>query len=214
MQHLISSYLIQAKECNLPTIGKISLHTSSPSIEAGEDKMLPPVDNFSFSARADQHSEGLIKYLSQKTGVDEKEARENLLDWCREAKIKLDNGESIHLEPVGFLQKNSSGILSFQKEEVLNLFEPVIAQRAIHHNDEHAVLVGDRETTSSAMAQYLNEEEIVKDSRWKIIAIVLLTIAVIVLFVHFYIHSFSFVSGNQNHISPKAPAATYSAPNQ
>lgn len=210
MQDLISSYLIQKKECSLPSLGKITINSSTPSFDVADKKISAPQDEFVFSGRADHHYEGLVKYISQKQKISEKEAKENLISWCHSAKEKLNDGEKINLGSLGFFQKNSSGVISFTNEEPLLFYQPVKAERALHKNDEHAVLVGDRETTSSAMNQYLNEEEVVSDSRWKIISIVLLAIAVILLFIHFYIHSFSFISGNQSHIQPQSPAATYS----
>ncbi len=57
----------------------------------------------------------------------------------------------------------------------INLYEPVIAERIIHKNDEHAVLVGDKETTSGAMNEFYREEVIIeKKYSWKLWAIILL----------------------------------------
>jgi hypothetical protein len=209
MQDLISSYLIQKKECSLPALGKISISSSSPSFDVAEKTISAPREQFVFSGRADHHFEGLVKYISQKKSISEKDAKENLISWCHSAKEKLNDGEKISLSCLGFFQKNSSGVISFTNEEPLIFYQSVKAERALHKNDEHAVLVGDRETTSSAMNQYLNEEEVVSDSRWRIISIVLLAIAVILLFIHFYIHSFSFITGNQSHIQTQSPAETY-----
>ncbi len=211
MQDLISSYLIQANECSLPVIGKISIITSSPQTDVANKKITPPEEKITFTTRADQHYEGLVKYISKKEKINETDAKEKLKDWCYQAKEKISAGEKIILHPFGFFEKNIVGAISFKSKNDLLFFEPVIAERVIHKNAEHTVLVGDRETTSSVMNQFLNEEDIIKDTRWKIAAIILLAIAVIILFVHFYIHSFSFSStGNENQFLPVTPAATYS----
>ena len=211
MQDLISSYLIQTKECNLPGIGKINLVFSAPEVDVANKLIIPSEEKAVFSSRASQHIEGLVKYISQKLEITEDEAREKLMEWCSQAKDKIASGETISLNPLGFFQKNVAGSISFKNQNTSYFFEPVKAQRVIHKNEEHAVLVGDRETTSSVMNQFLNEEEIVNDSRWKIAALVLFAIAVIVLFIHFYLHSFSsFSTGNENQFSPATPPATYS----
>ena len=211
MQDLISSYLIQTKECSLPAIGKISLVTSSNEVDIANKKIMPAEEKVVFSAREDRHVAGIIKYISQKENINESEAGERLKAWCRQAKERIAAGEKIVLRSLGFFEKNIAGTISFKNERTSHFFEPVKAERVIHKNEDHAVLVGDRETTSSVMNQFLNEEEVVNDSRWKIAAIVLLAIAVIVLFIHFYLHSFSFFStGNESQFSPSTPPATYS----
>lgn len=211
MQDLISSYLIQTKECNLPAIGKISLVTSSNEVDIANKKIMPAEEKVVFSSREDRHIAGIVKYISEKENIDENEAGEKFKMWCQQAKERIGAGEKIVLNSLGFFEKNIAGTISFKNERTSLFFESVRAERVIHKNEEHAVLVGDRETTSSVMNQFLNEEEIVDDSRWKIAAIVFLAIAVIVLFIHFYLHSFSFFStGNENQFSPATPAATYS----
>jgi len=210
MQDLITSFLIQAKECSLPQIGKFSIETLSPELDVANKRFYPSTDKIIFSARPDQHIEELVKYISEKEDESEKEAKEKLKRWCENTKEKLNAGEKITFKSLGTLQKNPSGII-FETENREQFFEPVVAERVIHKNVSHAVLVGDKETTSSVMNQFLNEEEIVTNSSWKVIALILLAIAVIILFVHFYMHSFSFSAiGNENSISSQSPAGTYS----
>jgi uncharacterized protein YpmS len=81
----------------------------------------------------------------------------------------------------------------------------------IHKNSEHAVLVGDRETTSSVMNQFYSEEETTtKSNAWKIIAIILLAIALVLLFFYFYGHPFSLSElGNRVKTVPQSSPATY-----
>lgn len=211
MQDLITSFLVQTKECSLPRIGKFSIESTSVEMDNVNKKAFPPSEKLVFSGRPDQHTEELVKYISYKKNSSEIESAEKLKRWCEETKEKINQGEKITFTSIGSLQKNTSGTISFEPENNFRFFEAVNAERVIHKNEEHAVLVGDRETTSSVMNQFLNEEEIVKNSRWKIAAIILFAIAVIVLFIHFYIHSFSFFStGNENQFTPATPAATYS----
>ena len=123
----------------------------------------------------------------------------------------MKNGETILLQSLGVLRKEPAGNISFENQIDDLFFAPVVAGRVIHKNSEHAVLVGDRETTSSVMNQFYNEEEIVKKSNaWKIIAILLLTIALVILFFHFYGHPFSLSDfGNQVKTVPQSSPATY-----
>lgn len=211
MIDLITSFLAQTKECSLPGIGKLSIITSSSVSDVANKMMSPPTDKILFNSKTDKISEELVKYVSYKRNITQIEARQIIKDWCREAKDKLNAGDTITFETIGLLQKNPSGNVFFQAQKTFNFFETVSAERVIHKDAEHAVLVGDKETTSSVMNQFLHEEEIVKNSAWKIIAIILLSIALVILFVHFYSHSFSLsATGNQIQHSPETPSATYS----
>lgn len=211
MQNFITSFLIQTKACCLPGIGKLRITTSPAELDVANKKLFPPTDEIIFTTKTEKVSEELIKYLAKKENVTETEANERLKTWCENAKETLDNGGKIIFETIGSLQKNATGSIFFQNEKPFNFFVPVAAERVIHKNAEHAVLVGDKETTSSVMNQFLNEEEIVRSSKWKMTAIILLAIALIILMLHFYINGFSFSTiGNQTTHLPEAPAATYS----
>ena len=213
MKDLITSFLVQTKECSFPGIGKINIITTPAELNIANKTMSPPTDEILFTEKAGKISEELVKYISYKKNINQPEARELIKDWCKDAREKLDAGEKIILGSIGNLHKNDSGNISFQAQKPLNFFEAVSAERVIHKNAEHAVLVGDRETTSSVMNQFLHEEEIVKKSTWKITAVILLIIALVILLIHFNSNSFSFsATGNQTQHSPATPAATYSTP--
>ena len=210
MQDIITSFLVQTKECSLSGIGKFRIVTTPAELDIANKKMFPPTDEILFTGKPDNTSEELVKYIAHKKNITKKEAEEKLKNWYESVKEKLNAGEKITFQSVGSLQKNASGNIFLHSQKPLNFFEPVAAHRVIHKNAEHAVLVGDRETTSSVMNQFLQEEEIVKKSTWKIIAIILLAIALAILFIHFYTHSFTFsATGNQIKHSPEAPATTY-----
>lgn len=217
MQDLISdviaSFLVQAKECCLPGIGKLAISTTSAQPDIMGKMINPPVTKIIFSEKPDKVSEELVKYVSHKKGLTEVKALETIKKWCSESADKLNAGEKITLEPVGSLQKDPSGIVFLQAENPLRFFEPVSAELILREGTEHAVLAGDREITSSKMNQYLQEEEILKNRRWKIMAIILIAIAIIILCIHFYSNPFSLSStGNQTPHLPETPSATYSAP--
>ena len=74
--------------------------------------------------------------------------------------MNLDSGEKIIFDSIGTLQKDPAGNILFQTMNGINFYEPVIAERIIHKNDEHSVLVGDKETTSGAMNEFYREDVI------------------------------------------------------
>ncbi|KAA9038617.1 hypothetical protein FW778_13775 [Ginsengibacter hankyongi] len=214
MQDLIASYLIQKKECHLPLLGNFIIKSVPAYLDVANKKIFPSIDEIVFSEDENYLSEGLKEYLAQLQHISLQEAEEKINNWSLHAKIKLDLGERIDFASVGSLQKEASGNILFDQENDFNFYEPVTAERVIHKNTEHAVLVGDKETTSVVMNEFYKDDIVIeKKSSWKIWAIVLLSIALLVLIIYFYNHSFS-VNGiaNKTAFPVQEPPATYSVP--
>ena len=211
MQDLITSFIIQSNECKLRDIGRFRVVTTSAEIDIANKKITPPATEIIFSGREEKISDGLVKYVADKKKIPVEEALDVIKKWCAASKEKLKNGEEISLMPLGVLKKETSGNTFVQSKTRVEFFEPVAAERVIHSNSEHAVLVGDKETTSSAMNQYYQEEASVeKNNSWKIFAIIFLAIGLFLLFLHFYGNSFSLSTiGNQHKIIPASAPNTY-----
>ena len=211
MQDLITSFLIQSKECRLRDVGKFRVVTTAAKADIANKQIIPPAVEIVFSSREEKISDGLVKYISDKKNIPLAQAQEEVKKWCADAKSKLKKGEEIVLEPLGVLKKGASGneFIHYPNNRI-QFFEPVVAERVIHQNATHAMLVGDKETTSSAMNDYYHEEETQKSNAWKIFAIVLLVIGLFLLFLHFYGNPFSLKTiGNQNKVVPTTAPNTY-----
>lgn len=211
MQDLITSFIIQSKECRLADIGKFTIVTAPAKADIANKQISPGLKEIVFTKREEKISDELVKYIANKKKISSFEALSEIKKWCADTKEKLKNGEIILLQPLGVLKKEPTGNISFESQIVTLFFGSVAAERVIHKNSEHAVLVGDRETTSSVMNQFYSlEEPATKSNAWKIIAIVLLVIALVFLFFHFYGHPFSLSEfGNQGKTVPQSPPATY-----
>lgn len=215
MQDLITSFIIQAKECRLRDIGKFKVVDIAAKSDIANKQITAPSIEIEFTKREETISDGLIKYVANKKHVPVSQALDELKKWCADSKTNLKNGGEILLEPLGILKKGTSGNVFVPKTSSINFFEPVAAERVIHQNSDHAMLVGDRQTSSSAMNNYYQEEEVVvrKNNTWKILAIILLAIAVFILIVHFYGNPFSLSTiGNQHKIVPGTTPSTYTNP--
>ena len=79
-----------------------------------------------------------------------------------------------------------SGNITFEPEATTQLFDPVAVERIVHKNAEHQVLVGDKQTTNTAINGALSIEEKPKREVWKMAAIILFVVGVSVLVFYFY----------------------------
>jgi nucleoid DNA-binding protein len=211
MQELITSFIIQSKECKLADIGKFKKVNKAAESDIANKQILPPSSQIQFTGREEKISDGLIKYIADKKRITTSESLAEIKKWCADTKEKLKNGEAILFESLGVLKRESFANIFTPVENEIHFFETVPAIRVIHKNSEHAMLVGDRETTSSVMNQFYHEEEAeAKSNAWKITAIILLALALVILFFHFYGHPFSLSElGNQQKVAPASAPATY-----
>lgn len=211
MEKIIASYLVQKKECSLPGIGHLRIATKPAELDVANKEIFPPTDGIVFKEEEVHLRKDLVSYVSMQNKIHENDAAENINNWCQHAKNKLDAGEKIYFESVGTLQKNADGNIFFHTKNEFVLYDVVPAERVIHKNEQHSVLVGDRETTSAAMNEFYKEDFIVeKKPWWKIWAIVLFLLPLLILIIHFSGHSFTTPGiGNQIHLSPESPPVLY-----
>lgn len=198
----------------LADVGRFKINDVSAESDIINKQIAPPLLDISFASREEKISDGLIKYVADKKMITLAQASDDIKMWCRDTKNKLINGEEVPLLPLGVLKKSTSGNVFVANFSPAIFFRPVKAERVIHLNSEHAVLVGDKETTSSRMSDYLQVENVIKkNNAWKILAILLFIIALFFLIIHFYGNPFSLSTiGNQNKIIPASAPHTYLKP--
>lgn len=214
MQDIITSYLVQKKECNLPRLGYFRIKTKAAELDIVNKKIFPPTDEILYTEFADKLSGGLITYLSNQENISPSEAEEKINNWCGYAKERLQAGEKIIFNSIGSLQKDGAGNVFFQRKRNINFFDAVSAERVIHKDAQHSVLVGDRETTSGVMNEFYREEEVTeKKSWWRIWAIVLMSVSLLVLAFCYFTHKFSQAGiGNQSSVSSGEPPLLHYSP--
>ncbi len=214
MQELIASYLIQKGECHLPLLGSFTIKQEPASLDIADKIMSPSTNEVIYNENGIYLPDGLKNYISHIQHIQVHEAEEKINNWCLNAKMKLDVGEKINFDSIGTLQKDPAGNVLFQTMDGINFYEPVIAERVIHKNAEHAVLVGDKETTSGVMNEFYREDVIIeKKYSWKLWAIILAVLSLLILIFYFSSHAFSVNGiGNQSSFPIQKSPATYSVP--
>ena len=203
---------MQRKECSLPGIGHFKMAARPARLDVASKEIFPPFDEILFDEEEVHLRKDLVSYVSTQQNVKEDDAAETINNWCLDALRLLDAGESIYLQSLGSLKKNETGSIFFHNSHEHLLYDILPAERVIHKDEQHAVLVGDKETTTSAMNEFYNSDVVVKKRAWwKIWAIVLFAVCLLILIIHFSIHGFSTQAiGNQIHLSPQTPSTLYS----
>jgi nucleoid DNA-binding protein len=213
MHSLITSYLIQAGKCSLPGIGFFKIKHNPAQFDVANKQMHPSVEEIIFNEQAIVLSPGLVSYLVHKKNISADEAENLLNKFCSEWKNKIEAGEKLYFEGIGSLQKNDVGIISLTKERLPEYLKSIPAERVFHENAEHPVLVGDKETTSSAMNEYYKEDVPAVKRGWLTGAIILGVITLLILLYSFYDKKISAHSvGNRHNLPVKSANETHFKP--
>ena len=184
MQKQIASYLFQHKTCPLPGLGTLSVLNSGAEADFTNKAIAAPKSFIQFN-NTETDTAGLLDYLVSTTGGDKYEVTEALDHFCDNLRNKMTQQPDVQLDNVGSFFVDASGKINFKQQELPTSFlQPVFAERVIHPDTEHQILVGDKETTNTVMTGYFNETPVVKD-RWWIWAIVLGSIGLIALVIYF-----------------------------
>jgi hypothetical protein len=173
MEYIIAPTLFLNKTCRLPGIGTLAVTSLSAEHDLVNAQIKAPLPSIVFSAsqEADENVFNEFTALSELIKKD------------------IDEKGIVTLKGVGDFIKNGQGAIDFIPRKVNSFFLPTVAaQTVIRQHTEHALLVGDKETTSTQMTGYFDETETTKKSQWWIWAIVLAVVGLstIVLYLSQY----------------------------
>lgn len=178
MQQFIASYLFQNKNCPLPGIGSLFIQTEGAQADFTNHLVNAPTQSIQFSDK-EINAAGLMNYVAERTRFTEEEVTESLRNFSAALKDRITHHAKAELPGIGNFFIDENGNTIFEQENLPPPFmAPVTANRVIHPNAEHSMLVGDKETTNTMMTEYFSEEAEVKD-RWWIWAIALAALALL-----------------------------------
>lgn len=184
MHNQIASYLFQNKICPLPGLGTLSVFHSGAESDFANKLITAPKTFIQFT-EIETDSTGLLNYLSERTGGSKYEVTEALDHFCDDLRNKITQQPDVQLENLGSFFVDASGRINFKQEELPAAFtQPVFAERVIHPDAEHQILVGDKETTNTVMTELLTPKAETKD-RWWVWAIVLCLVGLTALVIYF-----------------------------
>ncbi len=171
MQQLLADYLFQNKQCALPEIGTLHIKNTSASSIFGERKISAPIPVIEFND--DVHStENIEAYIALQKNITRHDAAHQLTKMVEDIQA-LPLGQPLEIPSVGKFYKDENDKIGFIAVEALTHFLPqVTAEKVVHPNDSHTMLVGETETNTAAMAEYYAEEEPTMKSKWWIFAMV------------------------------------------
>jgi hypothetical protein len=209
MQQLLADYLFQYKQCALPEIGTLQIKNVPASSIFGERKISAPIPVIEF--KEEIHStEEVEVYIATHKNITRDAAAHQLKKLVEDIQA-LPLGQRLEIPNAGKFYKDENDKIGFIAVEAPAHFLPqVTAERVVHPNESHNMLVGETETNTAAMAEYFSEEdEPAMKSKWWIFAVA--TFAIAAAAVGFYVSSINADSffGASNKIEANAADSTY-----
>lgn len=196
MQQLIAAYLFQHKNCPLPGLGTLWVKPGNAQTDFSNKAINAPAPSIEFDTKETDAGK-LLDYIAVKNNSTIYQAIETLGQFGNNLKSNILSNSSAALEGVGSFSADASGNISFTATKLPAAFlPPVTAERVIHPQAEHNILVGDKETTNTVMTEYFSEDVSVQKDRWWIWAIVLGAIGIAVLLMYMSGANFSAKFGN------------------
>jgi hypothetical protein len=172
MYNFIAASFFRRKSCVLPGIGKLSLVTYPASGDFSNKQILAPVQEIIFTPVSS--GENLFNEFSAMSELIKK---------------RLEETGVVDLAGIGVFTKKDADEIKFTPVQLdENIQAPVTAVRVIRQRSEHAMLVGDKETTNTQMSELLNEEEAPAKSKWWMWAAILGATGLILLAIYLSQH--------------------------
>jgi hypothetical protein len=206
MKEIITAYLYEHKNCPLPSLGSLQLRPGHAKFLPGENRMLAPKP---FIELVDDETAtyGLVNFIAAEKKISELDASALLGNYCGRLKQLPEDGESA-LGDAGSFYMDANGKLHFRSPEIAPAFLPEVkAERVIHLDVAHEMLVGDTQTNTAAMTEMLREENIAR-SRWWIAALVFALTAAGIIFYYYSQHTAG-DTGNAVQVLPGQAPKTY-----
>lgn len=195
MQQLIASYLFQHKACPLPGLGTLLIKNTAAKSDFLNKTIAAPLPQISFETK-ESEADLLVDYIAAKTNSPVLTAIDELGKYCNQLKGELNAGNVAAINMVGSFTADGGGTILFKPIQLPGFTMPAAeAERVIHPEAEHVMLVGDKETTNTEMTEFYTETPVSKNYWW-VWALVLAAAGLIALLFYFNGGFFSSSFGN------------------
>lgn len=210
---LLHHFFIQNSSLSLPGIGTFDMFRISAQTDFANKKIIPPTFSISYNTNQDSPNKDLFDYVSRKKNIPEWEAIKIVNDFAFDLKNSLKNGEEVEWEGIGLLKSGLSGDIVFEPHRLSYEFIPHVgARRVIRREENHQVMVGDRQLSKEEMQHLLAHEtkEIKDRESWWIYAAIITAIAVILIAIRLFTSDAGFTTSRKQQIRPEDSHSTYS----
>lgn len=206
---ILNKYLVQHKSISIPGMGSLVAETIPAVTDFTNHRFLPIQIKFRFDKYFDAPDREFFTYLASQKKIADFEAIKWYNEFAYDLRYKIKNERSAVWEGIGVFKRDAGGDIVFESNAApYPLYGPVAAERVIHPDARHSILVGDKEKTNYEMTEILGSEVHVERESWWLYALILGATGLGILFFYLFNHDFKWgVTGNQQKIQVEQPAS-------
>ncbi|MBA4168672.1 MAG: hypothetical protein H0X41_14195, partial [Chitinophagaceae bacterium] len=191
------------KSVSIPGLGTIYVERIPAQSDFINRQLLPPAYHYRFDKYFDAPEKEFFSFIATRENIPEYEAIKLYNEWALGIRNGISADQAKVLEGIGSLKRDSSGDIVFEPLSALKTYDIAVpAERIIRSNARHAMIVGDKETTTVEMTDYLHEVHKEKTSWW-IYALIVAAIAVVAIFFHYFRNGSDAPFGNHQTIETR-----------
>lgn len=194
----------------MPGLGSVAVQRKAAISDFVDHVFLPPSYSFQWNQADTNPSPGFYKWLADELNTTEEEAALKVNEYVGELKREINAGKEINWEGVGIIRRGmDSGIELETGDKQLDFEQEVFAEKVIHPDSSHTILVGDEEKSSADMNQFLGLFQRKKITKHRLI-LWIAAFALVLFIIYMSVTGWSPVSvSNKNGISPNDAPASY-----
>ncbi len=216
MQHvelpsLLYRYFSLNGSVSIPGLGALSLKRMPAVNDFSSKQLLPPAQVLKFNANINPTSGEQSNYIARLSGLKKEHVDNELKILGEELKARLMAERKLEWMDVGSFSVSDEGEIGFVPKTVTTeFFTPVHYVHVLRPDAEHTIKVGEDEKTNIDMEVFFEDQRAnAGKNKWKKAALVLVSIALLLLAIRFMFGSFDLLESRYNPLKFITPKATY-----
>ena len=175
----------------MPGVGNFTVEQTPPDLQFADKQLLPPQSHSRFAPVVRPTNNHFYAFLSREWGVDKVIAIRRYKEDVEQMMEELKYLGMYNWKGIGILRKTVDGSFAFSAEESRFFpFSVLPADRVVRKFTQHTVLIGEQEHVKDYILPDENGEETAladepARDRWKLYALLLAIVAVIVIAVYY-----------------------------
>lgn len=167
MKAILQKYLLEHGEVFLPGIGRLEKKYHPARYSIADKAFDPPREEILLQPERNGFpAQEMIGQMARRLNLTEEEVFERLQQYGGSLVAGLSAGQEVSWSPLGSFSLNGKHVLFQPGDQGLPVFESLPAERVTRENYYHEMVVGEKETNTREMNEWLNRPREKADRWW------------------------------------------------
>jgi hypothetical protein len=208
---LLYRYFSLSGNVSIPGLGALTQTRIAAVNDFIGRRMMPPSKAVKFNPGNDETTPEQANYIARLSGKNNETVVSGLKKLGEELRSRLQVERKVEWMDVGIFSISDEGEIGFvPKTNSTDFFSPVEYVHVLRDNAEHAIVVGEGESTNTEMEVFFEDQRANADAnKWQKAAIMLVILTALLLLMRFMTGSFDLLEPRYNPLKFTTPAPTY-----